>query len=87
MANKNDWMKYRANRQPQQDPSLLESYGEAHMSFFRKYMEMKDPRVPGKVAPNYNFGPIIEDAARISEKIVRATAIPLHLHLHLHLKH
>lgn len=66
-------MVYRANRDTRRDePSELEVYGEKHMiNFFRSQMAMPNPRAPGAVLPNYDFGPMIEAATRISEKIVR----------------
>lgn len=60
-------MVYRANRHTNDKPSDLERYGEAYIvGLFGQYMFMMDPHVPGRINPNHNFGPIIEDAARIS---------------------
>ncbi|KAF1916659.1 hypothetical protein BDU57DRAFT_497495 [Ampelomyces quisqualis] len=61
---------YRANRHPQDQPTDLERYGEAHIAgLFCQYPPMKDPKIVGKLNPNYDFWPMIEDAAQMSEKI------------------
>jgi hypothetical protein len=60
---------YRANRRADQEPTLLERYGERHIvSFFRYNMEERlGPNIPN---PNHDFGKEVEDAARLDEKIV-----------------
>lgn len=63
---------YRAKRTVEQAPTPLEQYGENHIvTFFRYNMEERHKERPDIVNPNHEFGPLIEDAARFNEKIVR----------------
>jgi hypothetical protein len=67
----NPQMIYRAKRTREQAPTDLERYGESNiLSLFRYYMGMKDANNPSLNLPNYDFGPMIESAARFCEKIV-----------------
>jgi hypothetical protein len=60
-------MIYRADRAQDQTPTLLERYAEANiLSLLRFYLPMRDPQN----LPNFDFGPIIEAATRMCEKIV-----------------
>jgi hypothetical protein len=61
---------YRAGRRTDQEPTLLEGYGEAHIVTFLRYN--MEERIPGSnvVNPNYDFGKEVEEAARLNEKIV-----------------
>jgi hypothetical protein len=61
---------YRARRTAQQQSTLLERYGEAHIhTMLRAYFPVFNPQT-GNPRPNHDFGPLIEAAARTSAKIV-----------------
>jgi hypothetical protein len=63
-------MLYRSNRPRSSPPTDLELYGESNMlSLFRHYMPMTDYTNPNAVRPNHDFGPMIESAVRVSEKL------------------
>jgi hypothetical protein len=66
----NDRSTYRANRRTDQDPTLLERYGERHIvSFFRYNMQEIAPGTDTP-NPNYDFGKEVEAANLLDEKIV-----------------
>jgi hypothetical protein len=79
MAQPGDYT-YRARRTLQQQPTLLERYGETHIhTMLRAYFPVFNPQT-GLVRTNHDFGPLIEAAARTSAKIVS----PLHTAIHNH---
>ena len=60
---------YRARRTAQQAPSYLERYAEPNIiSLLRQYFPKIDPRT-GQKMPNFDFGPLVETAARLAAKI------------------
>ncbi|KAF2822331.1 hypothetical protein CC86DRAFT_329822 [Ophiobolus disseminans] len=60
---------YRARRTAQQAPTELEQFGEGNiLPLLRHYFPQVDPRT-GTRMPNFDFGPLIEAAARTSAKI------------------
>jgi hypothetical protein len=66
------FMTYRANRTRDHSPTPLECYAESNiLTLFRFYMGMKDMNNPAINLPNFDFGPMVEAAARTCEKIVR----------------
>jgi hypothetical protein len=72
-------MTYRAKRTLDQPPSLLERYGEVNiLTLFRFYMVKTDAANPHVKLPNFDFGPMVEAAAQMSEKIVRYSPPPFH---------
>jgi hypothetical protein len=70
-------MTFRADRSLEDEPTTLERYAEANiLSLFGFYLPMRQPHN----LPNFDFGPIVEAAARMCEKIVRHSTLTLHLH-------
>ncbi|KAH3950033.1 hypothetical protein HBI56_008880 [Parastagonospora nodorum] len=61
---------FRARRLESETATLLETYGERDIKQFYRYNlpKMHDHH-PDLVEANYDFGPMIEDAARLNEKI------------------
>jgi len=61
---------YRARRTAQQAPTYLERYAEPNvLALLRQYFPKIDPRT-GQKMPNFDFGPLVETAARLAAKIV-----------------
>jgi hypothetical protein len=70
---------FRARRLESETATLLETYGERDIKQFYRYNlpKMHDHH-PDLVEANYDFGPMIEDAARLNEKIVRRSRLRFH---------
>ncbi|KAH7067206.1 hypothetical protein FB567DRAFT_509413 [Paraphoma chrysanthemicola] len=68
--NWNPELVYRSKRTREQTPSVLEEYAEANiLSLFRSYMPMMNPNNPRLTMPNFDYGPIVEDAANLVKTI------------------
>jgi hypothetical protein len=81
MSNNNEFL-FRARRLKEQNKTLLEAYGERDIvTFFRYNMPKMQDNNSSLVEANYDFGPVIEHAALLNEKIV--CTILFHLHCSL----
>lgn len=75
MSNSNQFT-FRARRLESETATLLETYGEADIKQFYRYNlpKMQDHH-PDLLEANHDFGPMIEEAARLNEKIVRRSQL------------
>jgi hypothetical protein len=76
LTNWNPELLYRANRTRDQPASVLEEYAEANiLSLFRTYMPVLNPNNKSLTMPNFDYGPIVEDATRLVNTIVSIIVI------------